>query len=90
MGQRANYAVALEARAVDAVEKLRQDLYIARLEQEPLKEDMVGLLIGLAVAKAEQDEVVDDAEATILAKKNLEKALVDDNAEIFSLRGMQI
>ncbi|KAL5993814.1 hypothetical protein ACLOJK_038171 [Asimina triloba] len=35
----------------------------------------------MATAKAEQDETVDDAEATILSKRDLKKALSDANTE---------
>ncbi|KAL5999826.1 hypothetical protein ACLOJK_005577 [Asimina triloba] len=90
MGRRAHYVVALETKAVDAVEMLRQDLYAAQLEQERLKEDTIGLLADLIVLKTERDEVVDDDEATILAKRDLEKALSDANTEVISLWGWQL
>ncbi|KAL6008861.1 hypothetical protein ACLOJK_022087 [Asimina triloba] len=57
---------------------------------ERLKEDIVGLLTDLAATKVERDEAVDDAEATILAKQDLEKALLDANVEMISLQGQQL
>ncbi|KAL6001510.1 hypothetical protein ACLOJK_007248 [Asimina triloba] len=63
MGQRDNRVVGLEAKAVDASKALHQDLFIARLEQERLKEDMIGLLSDLAAPRAEWDEAINSAEA---------------------------
>ncbi|KAL5984716.1 hypothetical protein ACLOJK_041338 [Asimina triloba] len=68
------------------MEALRQNLYTTRLDQECLKEDTARLLVDLAAVKAEWDEAVDDVEAIILAKGNLEKALADVNAKLVNLR----
>ncbi|KAL6001852.1 hypothetical protein ACLOJK_040416 [Asimina triloba] len=60
------------------------------LLMERPKEDTFGLLADLATARAKRDEVVDDAKVTILVKQNLEKALLDANMEVISLRGWQL
>ncbi|KAL5993834.1 hypothetical protein ACLOJK_038191 [Asimina triloba] len=51
---------------------------------------MTRLLADLAAAKAERDEAVDDAKATILASRDLGKVLSDANVEVISLQGRQL
>ncbi|KAL5985424.1 hypothetical protein ACLOJK_027408 [Asimina triloba] len=88
--QRFFYELREMAKAVDAAEALRQNLYVARLEQEGLKEDMVGLLIDLAATKAERDEAVNGAEAAREEASGLSAELAATRFEVEALRARDV
>ncbi|KAL6008658.1 hypothetical protein ACLOJK_034173 [Asimina triloba] len=57
---------------------------------ERVEETATGLLVDLDATKYERDEVVDDVEATLLAKRDLEHVLTKTTAEVTSLQMLQI
>ncbi|KAL6012753.1 hypothetical protein ACLOJK_003242 [Asimina triloba] len=82
---RANRAIALEAKAVDAANVIHQDLYTAQLEWERLKEDMAELLFDLVAARTERDKVDNGVEAAREEASGLLAKLASARSEVEAL-----
>ncbi|KAL5979597.1 hypothetical protein ACLOJK_019503 [Asimina triloba] len=75
--------------AEETTTRLLEDLDAAKLEQEWAKEVAAKLFTDLDTVKAKQDEAANDAEATILAKRDLKNALAETTMEVTSLHLQQ-